>query len=352
MGIWEKFVSAISHYDQLAEKTRQIEMDPLDREDIQNSIRNIKEEIDKLPQYYSDLIQLFTGVKNKKDLSAYEDNLYKKEAREDFYKKVSRFGNSLHQALSSADFITETSQAKIDKYKKELSFFCKLKKYIQEVYAESIDYKDYEPKIENLLNHYVQSEDVTTVVPLISIYDKKFNTMLKGKSPKSQALMILHNTKKYISDNMEKDKTFFERLSKLLQETLDNYQKKRISETEFLKKAVQLKDEVLTRTGDQTPSSLEGNELAKAFFGILRKTLDPNLNKKSMEKLADMSLQFCQIIEKHRVVDWFKNRDIQNKIKNDIDDYLYEKKKDFSIGFDSIDRIMEETIKTAKIHSL
>ena len=61
--------------------------------------------------------------------------------------------------------------------------------------------------------------------------------------------MILHNTKKYISDNMEMDEAFYERLSELLQDTLDKYQEKRINETEFLQQAIKLKDEALTRTG-------------------------------------------------------------------------------------------------------
>ncbi|MDE0092034.1 MAG: HsdR family type I site-specific deoxyribonuclease [Oligoflexia bacterium] len=353
-GNLQKFLSAVTHYDELAEQTRSLEMDFFARQEVKNSILKIEEEIDKLSQYYSNLINLFNSVKNKKDLSAYEDSLFEKEKREDFYDKFSQFGKCLHQALSSADFITKTEKTKIKQYKEELHFFFKLKKHIKEVYAESIDYKDYEPKIENLLNTYVQAEEVKTVVPLINIYDTEFDSKLEGKSEKSKALMILHNTKKYISDNMEKDSVFYERLSKLLQETLNEYQEKRINEIDFLQQAIKLKDEALTRTGDKIPSSLEGKELAKAFFGILKKEIEKknDINEKNIEKLADMSIEFCRIIEKHSVVDWFKNRDIQNKIKNEIEDYIYENNKGFSIDFDSMDCIMEETIKTAKIHSL
>ena len=173
---------------------------------------------------------------------------------------------------------------------------------------------------------------------------------------KSKALMILHNTKKYILDNMEKDRVFYERLSKLLQKTLNEYQMNRINEMEFLQRATKLKDEALTRTGDELPSSLEGKEEAKAFFGILKKVIEQknDLSEKNINKLAEMSIQISQIIEEHRIVDWFKNMDIQNRIKNKIEDYIYKQKdnKGISIDFDSIDRIMEETIKTAKSHHL
>ncbi|MCZ0933455.1 MAG: HsdR family type I site-specific deoxyribonuclease [Oligoflexia bacterium] len=351
-GNLQKFLSAVAHYDNLAERASNIEMDSFDRQEAQNSIRKIEEEINKLPEYYSNLTALFRSVKNKRDLSAYEDSLVEKEKREGFYEKFSQFGNCLHQALSSADFITKTPNTKIKKYKEELKFFCKLKKHIQEVYAESVDYRDYEPKIENLLNTYVQAESAQTVVPLVNIYDTEFNSKLNGKSKKSKALMILHNTKKYISDNMEKDHVFYERLSKLLQNTLKEYQEKRINEAEFLQKAIKLKDTALTRTGDELPSALEGEESAKAFFGILKKVIEKknSLSEENINKLADMSLKICRIVEKHRIVDWFKNRDIQNRIKNEIEDYIYEQKENigFSIDFASIDRIMEETIKTAK----
>ena len=67
-----------------------------------------------------------------------------------------------------------------------------------------------------------------------------------------------------------------------------------------------------------------------------------------------MSIKISQIIKEHRIVDWFKNKDTQNRIKNEIEDYIYEQKEKMgvSIDFDSIDRIMEETIKTAKSHNL
>ena len=354
-GNLKEFLDAISHYDKLAEKSQSVEFDTFGEEEIQNSIYKIEEQIKKLPEYYADLISLFSSVTNKSDLSAYENSLFEKEKREKFYEKFSQFGNCLHQALSSAAFITEASDAQIKKYKKELKFFCQLKAHIQKVYAESVDYRDYEPKIENLLNTYVQAEEVQTVVPLVNIYDNNFNLELKGESDKSKALIILHRTKKYISDNMEKDRAFYERLSTLLQDTLNAYQENRVNEIELLQQANKLKNEALTRTGDELPSALEGKEEAKAFFGILKTVFeeDNDLSEENINKLVDMSIKISEIVEEHRIVDWFKNMDIQNKIKNKIEDYIYEQKENLgiSIDFNSIDRIMERTIKTAKSHN-
>ena len=390
-GNLEKFLEAVAHYDELAEKARDTALDPFDRKEIEDAFQKIEKEINKLPQCKKELKGLFASIKNKEDISAYEDLLYEKPKREEFYEKLSLFGNSLHRALSSTKFITNTLPEKIKEYKEELKFFCKLQNHIKKIFDESIDYQKYEPKIKRLLDNYVQAEEIQTVVPTTNIYDSKLSKELEGESEKSQALMILQRTKKYIAENINKDPEFYKRLSELLQKTLEDYQKNRINEQELLQKAFTFKDEALTRTSDTLPPALEGKEEAKAFFGVLQKTLE--LNKKSgnmannpakdnaqtvggwsykqaeahkekppeteSEKninniLVEMSIKIAEIIKKHCIVDWVKNRDIHNNIKNEIEDYLFEQKESsgLSMDFDSMDCIMEETIKIAKSHYL
>ena len=355
-GNLKELLDAVKRYDEMAEKenafqSSDFEMDSFERKEVLDAIHNLKEEIEKLPQYYSDLTSLFNSVSNKRDLSAYEDKLMTEKNRESFYEKLSKFGNGLHQAFSSADFLTNTPASEIKNYKEELKFFHKLKKHIKEVYAETVNYKDYEPKIENLLNTYLQADEVKTIIPETHIYDKDFEARLENKSDRSKALMIINNTKKYIEVNEEKDEEFYKRLSKLIQETLEEYQQGRIDETQYLQKAAELKDQALTRTGDNIPDRLKDKNEAKAFYGLLKNVLAPESNlKKELNQLADMSLVIYEIIKKHVVVDWVKNIDIQNDMKNDIEDYLYEQNANFSFDTDSLDRILEEVIKIAKSH--
>ncbi|MBC6415626.1 MAG: type I restriction endonuclease subunit R [Bdellovibrionales bacterium] len=345
-GNLKKLLEAVKCYDDMAKKENsEFEMDFFEREEVSNAIHDLKEEIKKLPKHYSDLTSLFDFDNDKKDLSTYESTLSTKKSREQFYEKLSRFGNVLHQAFSSVDFLKNTEDSEIKKYKKELQFFLKLKKHIKEVSAETVNYKDYEPKIEKLLNTYVQAEEAQTIIPETQIYDKDFDSKLENKNTRSKALMIFNHVKKYIAVHEEKDKEFYKRLSKLIQETLDEYQQGRINEIQFLQKAKELKDQALTRTGDSLPPSLKNSDKAKAYYGILKKALASKNNLKE-ELLADMSLIIEEIIEKHTVVDWFKNQDIQNDMKNDIEDYLNDRKIDFS----TLDDILGEVIRTAKSH--
>lgn len=347
-GNLKTFMDAIMHYDDLATKER--DYGESEKDEILNSIFDIKKEIAKLLQYYNELTSLFRSIKNKKDQSLYEDLLFKKEKREDFYKKFAKFGNCLHLSLSSSDFVQETSDSKVKIYKEDLKFYRKLKIHIQQVFAEGVYDRDYEPKIEMLLNTYVQSEEVKTVVPIVDIYNSKFKTQLDNvKRDKSKALMILNRTEKYISDNMEKDRVFYERLSKLIKDTLKEYQAGRIDEAKFLQLAFKIKDEALTRTDENVPTSLQGNDEAKAYFGILREKLQNN-PEIDIDKLAGMSTQILEIVENYKIVDWHKSLDTQNKIKNEIEDYI-DKQANNSLDYESIDQIMDEIIRTAKSYT-
>lgn len=352
-GNLKNFQEAITQYDDLAKREKIGEFDQFERDEIESAIHEISEEVQKLPQYYADVVDMFSSVLNKSDLSAYEEVLFEKESRETFYERLSQFGRSLHQALSSVLFITKTPDDKIKEYKGELKFFEKLKTHIKQVFAESIDYRDYEPKIEKLLNTHVHAEPVQTIVPMFDIYDKRFDSELEGKNTRSKALTILNRTKRYIEDNLERDRIFYERFSKLLQDTLDDYHQKRIKESELLAKATELKEKVLSRTGDELPDVLEGKGEAKAFYGIIKEVLDKkkDFKKETLDGLANMSIDIDQIIKENIIVDWTKNIDIQNKLKNKIEDYIFDKKSEYNltIDFDSIDRIMEEVIKTAKV---
>ena len=69
----------------------------------------------------------------------------------------------------------------------------------------------------------------------------------------------------------------------------------------------------------------------------------------NVETVSDISLEVTKIIEKHDTVDWQTNKDIHNKIAQDIDDFFYqlEKTQDFKVDFDTIDKIIENVITVA-----
>ena len=68
-----------------------------------------------------------------------------------------------------------------------------------------------------------------------------------------------------------------------------------------------------------------------------------------IDMISDISLEITTIIQNHDMVDWQTNKEIHNKIAQDIDDMFYklEKECNFVIDFDTIDKIIENVITVA-----
>ena len=60
-------------------------------------------------------------------------------------------------------------------------------------------------------------------------------------------------------------------------------------------------------------------------------------------------MEVTSIIQKHDTVDWQTNKEIHNKIAQNIDDMFYglEKERGFVVDFDTIDKIIENVITVA-----
>ena len=67
------------------------------------------------------------------------------------------------------------------------------------------------------------------------------------------------------------------------------------------------------------------------------------------EILAEAAVSMDQIIRKHAVVRWRENIDAQNRMRNDLDDFLFDlqKEKGFTLSYAQMDAIIEAVIRIA-----
>ncbi|MEM8727613.1 MAG: hypothetical protein AAGE99_02740 [Chlamydiota bacterium] len=213
-----------------------------DEEDLLGTLTSVNEEVQMLPQRYSDLWDVFREVKNKHDEEAFEVLLADDELREDFYERLAEYSKTLGIALSTDKFIMETDEVKLRNYKADLKRFRNLKKSVKLRYAEVVDYRDYEPKIKKLLDTHIQVNEVVQLNAPVDIFDdqhfdavKKGQGIHSGKSTAAKADTIAHATKKVINEKMAEDPTFYEKFSKLIQQAIDDFKARRISDLDYLK---------------------------------------------------------------------------------------------------------------------
>ena len=348
-GVLQNLDEAFDLYGQLAE----FEREGID--DLASAITDVSAESHKLRQRYSDLWDLFKTIENRQDEEEYEQLLADERLRDRFYERLSAFSRTLGIALSSAGFLDATPEKKIASYKSDLRFFMRLRSSVSRRYAEVVDFKEYEPRIQKLVNQYVGTGEVERITDLVDI----FNTDAFAKevdrlySAASKADTIAFRTKRTIHDLMRKDPAFYRQFSELLEDAIRAFREQRLSDAEYLQKVERIAERVRNRTGDDIPASLAHRDVAKAFFGVLQEVFsDHTVQAANVRDIgATVSLAIDDIVQEHRIVHWTRNTDVQNRMKLAIEDYLFElmERENLELSFEEIDRILESVLDIARV---
>ncbi|MBC8485997.1 MAG: type I restriction endonuclease subunit R [Bacteroidetes bacterium] len=318
-----------------------------DENDLADILTNIAEEIKKLPQKYAELWDIFKEIKNRTDIEEYERYLFDEELRYKFYEKLTSFSKMLNIALSSEKFYEEVSEKQINKYKGDFKFFQKLRASVKMRYAEVVDYREYENKIQKLLNTYVSSDEIIKITDPVNIFNKdnfqKEVTKAIGKAAKAD--MIAHRTKRTIEEKYDEDPVFYEKFSKLLKKAIDDYRQARITDAQYFFTAIKIMDSVRERKDLDIPEILNDKDVAKAFYGVVYESVNKHNNDKNIS--AKIAVIIDEIIQRNTVVDWHLKKDVQNKMLNEIEDYLTDK-TNLGLSYEEIDLIMERIMNIAK----
>lgn len=361
-GFIVDYVSVLGELDKAL--TMYSAFEGFDESDLVGTIASIKSEIDKLPQRYSDLWDIFKSVKYSYDEEAYEILLADDELREEFYGRLSEYSKTLAIAFSSESFLFETDDKTLFRYKADLRKFQLLKASVKLRYAEAIDYRDYEPRIKKLLDTHIQANEVIQLNKPVNIFDDKMFNQVKEeqgvyetkKPTASKADTIAHATKKVITEKMGEDPAFYEKFSKLIQQAIEDFRAKRISDLDYLEKVVDIRDKVVGKVHDDVPEKLTGNEDAMAYYGVLKPFFEKHdLDESDLESIAaDTAIAIHSILKAHQKVQFWDDEDALKQTVNEIDDYLYDELKagkSIELSLDQMDEIIEKVLQVAKHRS-
>ena len=302
--------------------------------DLAGTLENVKKEIRRLRHLHERLRDVFRSIRNKKDMEEYEQFLADEARRQDFYEKLREFGRCLRISLSSDKIQAVYDDAKIDALKRDWLTFSELRRSVRLRYQETIDVREFEPKIRKLLDNHVVAMPAETVVEPVNINDPdalKAITEESGVTEASRADRIASATRRTVTEKMEEDPTFYRRFSELLEETISNYRAKRISERAYLQRVLDLAGKVSRKEdrGREMPEPVRGNDDGEAFYGVLGESLaeaNGQTDAKTLDEveIANAALDIIEIIRKHHIVDVWSNEIAQNEMRNAIDDYYYD----------------------------
>jgi type I restriction enzyme R subunit len=230
-----------------------------------------------------------------------------------------------------------------------------LRTSVKRRYAETLDFSEYEPKIQKLLDMHVGTEAAEQITPLVNIFDKDAFAAEVEKlvSVSAKADTIAHRTSRTIYEHMGEDPVFYQKFSDMLQKVIDDFRAKRISENEYLTKAIDVMNSVVNRTGDDIPDVLDGHEVAKAYYGIAQHYLSESIpnDKLNAGNYAEIALAMDEIIDRNRIVQWADNEDVKNRMSLEIEDWLFDfaAKNKVELDFEVLDSILKKCINVAII---
>lgn len=301
--------------------------------DLAGTVHDVREEIRNLPQLHDQLWDLFKPVRNKKDMEQFEQHLADEALRHEFYVRLKAFSRCLHISLSSDKLFDVFDEAKIDALKRDWKQFSELKRSVQLRYQETVDVREFEPKIQKLLDDHVVAMPAETIIEVVNINDPdalKAVVEENGVSEASRADRIASATRRAITERMDEDPTFYKEFSVLLEETIRAYREKRLSERDYLNSVVNLASKVARKDrGRNVPESIRGDDDAQAFFGILDGQLKTEGDKLvAGDDAAVIAQQIIDIIKSHLIVDIWSNEVAQNNLRNAIDDFFFDVLRD------------------------
>lgn len=205
------------------------------------------------------------------------------------------------------------------------------------------------------MNQHVGTADVELVVQPLNLFDadQREAELKRLGSDASKADAIAHQTKKVISAKLQEAPAFYKKFSRMLQDVIDDWRARRLSDADYLANVRDISDKVVNRSGDDLPSRLQHEEVARAYYGEVREVMEKYQvgNFEPVEQSADAALEINRIVETRRCVDWTHNVDVQNRMKTEIEDYLFDlnDKQGISLTLEDIDQILDHCIDIARV---
>ena len=266
----------------------------------------------------------------------------------------SPYMRTLKVALSAVSFYEQTPEKQLAGYKRDLIFFHNLRTAVKQRYAEAVDYKEYEAKVRKLLDSHIRSAEVVTMVEEVNIFDSEAFAaqVARFETAAGQADTITSHLKRAISEQMERDPAFYQKFSRLIEDTIAAYRQGRIDEAEYLKQAQEMQDDFERGYDDGVPEALRSHRDAPAYYGTLTTILEPHLATRETGPgyLTAAAIQTEDIVDQHKIRDWTNNPDTHRKIKFALDEYLYDvlAEQQVHLSDEELDMLLENLVELAR----
>ncbi|GAA9942403.1 hypothetical protein VN0893_04550 [Helicobacter pylori] len=255
-----------------------------EREDIQGLIsdkaQKIKKKLEKARDQLSSLCESVKEPKDDTDYIAYfcgsdlEKNAQKRRL---FYQLVGAFLRMFVELNHLEKPIY--SQEEMQKIKQEAQFYRHLQKMIGLNSGDSVDLKSYSEDMRRILDAYIKATDSKTLIKIedqglcevlaqmdINDFHKELSEVFKKES--SMAESIANNTRKRIIEKEASDPKYYEKLSSLLNDLINQFREKKLTYLEYLQQIHNLAKQVIHKEDKNYPKKINTNALKTLYDNL------------------------------------------------------------------------------------
>ncbi len=171
------------------------------------------------------------------------------------------------------------SKEEMQQIKQEAEFYRHLQKVIGLSSGDSVDLKSYSEEMRRILDAYIKATDSKTLIRIedqglcevlaqmdINDFNKELSQAFKNES--SMAESIANNTKKRIVEKEASDPKYYEKLSSLLNDLINQFREKKLTYLEYLQQIRNLAKQVIHKEDKNYPKKINTNALKTLYDNL------------------------------------------------------------------------------------
>jgi type I restriction enzyme, R subunit len=293
-----------------------------------------------------------------------------------FLESFFEFHRVLLLAHSSSRWTVETSNEVVHEYHTALCFFQSLRMRITSRYALNLDHAAFEPSLKKLIAATQNETEIPLVLAPDECLDRDaFDTHLKQMGTvRAKADMIAYQTIRMISEKADGDPFYFREFSDRILQAIEARQSEQLDDVQYLKSVSHLLEVIRQGRRLVQGESRQNSEFISTLAEVSRRTIGANLvDRKGNDEWQfsessacyavshsshepwdlwniHVAAQVLKLIRKHCRAGWRDSVDVQNRMRNDVDDYLFDlqEKGGLKLSISEMDEFIESSLAILK----
>jgi type I restriction enzyme R subunit len=310
-------------------------LDMFSSEDVEGALKDLKDEIPKLKNAHTRVMQHFKGM----DLNDEDEcilSLKDEEKRQIFQVDFQRFSKQM-------DIVLPDPSA--NPYLSDLKRLGKISIGARNLYRdEQLDITGAGEKVRQLIEEHVYSTGIDPKIPPVDLLAKNFKEKINHhKSSRAKASEIEHAIKHHIKINLEEDPEYYKSLSERLQDIIRKNEEKWEDLVQLL---LDFRENIESERKEQA-EDLGLTETEYAFHGILmaeitKKAGEEAVDEETHEKVKIVVQSLVEMMdEATKIVDFFEKWDEKKRFKKKIKRAVIEEFDDSDLVKPVTDRFIE-----------